>query len=381
MPEHDRTVFIRKNMAIMYSGGIFVMQYTVKWLNEEDKPSYNSFITSHPKGHAMQLWEWGDIKERTGWKPLRLALEENGQIVAAATILARKLPFFRCPIFYCPRGPVVDMADYEKLSVLWQAIKERAKKEKAILLKIDPDIPKSNQELANFLIKSGFKLVDKGKNFEGVQPKFVFRLDITPDEDTLLANMHQKTRYNIRLAKRKGVVIRIGTREDLPAFYRVLEETAVRDKFLIRSYSYFEDLYDTLVPAGYGQLFIAEYQGEIIAGTIAFLTGKKVWYVYGASSNSFRNVMPNYLIQWEMIRWAKAQGCTIYDFRGVSGDLSEDNPLFGLYKFKKGFNGEFTEFIGEWDLVYRPIMYFIWKTVERLYSGKLKKSIASLRRK
>ena len=82
-----------------------------------------------------------------------------------------------------------------------------------------------------------------------------------------------------------------------------------------------------------------------------------------------------------MIRWAKAQGCTIYDFRGVSGDLSEDNPLFGLYKFKKGFNGEFTEFIGEWDLVYRPIMYFIWKTVERLYSGKLKKSIASLRRK
>ena len=357
------------------------MQYTVKWLNEEDKPTFNSFIVNHSEGHAMQLWEWGDIKGRTGWKPWRLALEEKGEIVATATILARQLPFFKCPIFYCPRGPVVDMDDKEKLSAVWQAIRELAKKEKAILLKIDPDIPISNQELANFLANSGFRPIDKGKNFEGVQPKFVFRLDITPDEDTLLANMHQKTRYNIRLAMRKGVVIRAGTKEDLPEFYRVLEETTARDNFLVRSYDYFEDLYDTLVPAGFGQLFIAEYQGKIIAGTLAFLTGNKAWYVYGASSNSFRNVMPNYLIQWEMIRWAKAKGCTLYDFRGVSGDLREDNPLYGLYRFKKGFNGEFTEFIGEWDLVYRPFMYFVWKNLERLYSGRLKGIIARLRRK
>jgi lipid II:glycine glycyltransferase (peptidoglycan interpeptide bridge formation enzyme) len=357
------------------------MLYTARWLEQEDKKLFNTFINSHPKGHAMQLWEWGELKSRTGWKPWRLILEEKGEIVAGATILERKLPLIGVPIFYCPRGPVVDMADSEKLKAVFQAIGELAKKQKAILLKIDPDIPKVNENLKSFLRSTGFKQVDIGKNFEGVQPKFVFRLDISFDEESLLANMHQKTRYNIRLARRKGVLIRNGTKEDLPEFYRVLKETTERDNFLVRSYSYFEDMYDILVPAGFAKLFIGEYEGKIIAGTLAFLTGEKAWYIYGASSNFHRNVMPNYLIQWEMIRWAKAQGCTLYDFRGVSGDLSENNPLYGLYRFKKGFNGEFTEFLGEWDYVYRPFMYTFWKTAERIYSGKLKSILARLLRR
>ncbi|MGI6451445.1 MAG: lipid II:glycine glycyltransferase FemX [Desulfitobacteriia bacterium] len=361
------------------------MHYTAKWLENKDKDLFNSFICRHPKGHAMQLWEWGDIKGRTGWQPWRLILESEGEIVAAATILERKLPFLGAPIFYCPRGPVVDMADREQLAAVFREIKELAKKRRAILVKIDPDIkndpnnPGPAADLREFLVGAGFKQVDKGQNFEGVQPKFVFRLDISPDEDTLLANMHQKTRYNIRLAMKKGVKIRFGTREDLPEFYRVLQETTARDNFLVRSYAYFEDLYDTLVPAGYGQLFIGEYAGQIIAGTLAFITGKKAWYIYGASANSHRNVMPNYLIQWEMIRWAKANGCTLYDFRGVSGDLSENNPLYGLYKFKKGFNGEFVEFIGEWDYVYRPLFYALWQLAEKVYSGGLKNMLVRLR--
>lgn len=357
------------------------MHTIARWLTEEEKVIFNSFICTHPKGHALQLWEWGDIKGRTGWKPWRLLLEtENGEVIAAATILERKLPLIGTPIFYCPRGPVVDMNDKEKLTAVLNAIKELAKKRKAILLKIDPDIPSSDQTLYTLLTAAGFNKMDKGKNFEGVQPKFVFRLDISPEEETLLANMNQKTRYNIRLAVKKGVVIRVGTRDDLMEFYRVLKETTERDNFLVRSYSYFEDLYDTLVPSGFGQLFIAEFEGKIIAGTMAFITGDKAWYIYGASSNSYRNVMPNYLIQWEMIRWAKANGCSMYDFRGVSGDVSEENPLYGLYKFKKGFNGEFTEFIGEWDYVYRPFLYHFWQFAEKAYSGKLKGLLVKLRR-
>lgn len=357
------------------------MQYTARWLQEEDKHLFNTFISHHSKGHAMQLWEWGEIKGRTGWKPWRLILEAEGEIIGAATILERKLPVIGAPIFYCPRGPVVDMGDSKKLAAVFQAIRELALERKSILLKIDPDINKDHEHLRQYLLQAGFKQVDKGQNFEGVQPKFVFRLDISPDEEALLADMHQKTRYNIRLAQKKGVVIRIGTREDLPEFYRVLKETTERDNFLVRSYAYFEDLYDTLVLSGFGQLFIGEYEGQIIAGTLAFLTGEKAWYIYGASSNDHRNVMPNYLIQWEMIRWAKSQGCTLYDFRGVSGDLSEDNPLFGLYKFKKGFNGVFTEFIGEWDYVYRPFLYTVWKTAEKIYSGKLKSILAGILRR
>ncbi|UWG97203.1 aminoacyltransferase [Dehalobacter sp. DCM] len=358
------------------------METIARWLTEKDRENFNAFICSHPKGHALQLWEWGEIKGRTGWKPWRLLLEnKNGDVIAAATVLERRLPLIGAPIFYCPRGPVVDMHNQAKLTAVMDAIKDLAKKQKAILLKIDPDIPSEDQVLSQLLTAAGFKKMDNGKNFEGVQPKFVFRLDISPDEEVLLANMNQKTRYNIRLAIKKGVHIRIGTRTDLPEFYRVLKETTERDNFLVRSYSYFEDIYDTLVPTGFGQLFIAEFEGKIIAGTLAFVTGDKAWYIYGASSNSYRNVMPNYLIQWEMIRWAKANGCSLYDFRGVSGDLSEDNPLYGLYKFKKGFNGEFTEFIGEWDFVYRPFMYTIWQIAEKVYSGKLKGLLAKLRGK
>lgn len=114
-------------------------------------------------------------------------------------------------------------------------------------------------------------------------------------------------------------------------------------------------------------LFLAEYQGEVIAGTLAFIFGDKAWYIYGASSNRHRNVMPNYLLQWEMICWAKRAGCRFYDFRGVPGRVDEQHPLYGLYRFKKGFGGVYTEFIGEHDLVYRPLWYWAWNWGEPLY--------------
>ncbi|MDR1322385.1 MAG: aminoacyltransferase [Gracilibacteraceae bacterium] len=353
------------------------MPYTIKWLTDEtDKAGFNAFVCAHPQGHAMQLWEWGEIKSRTGWRPWRLTLSRAGETAAAATVLERRLPVVGSPIFYCPRGPVADPRDEALLGELLEAVGRLARDRGAILLKIDPDIPARDEDFERFLRAGGFHRLDKGKNFEGVQPKFVFRLDIRPTEEELLAAMRQKTRYNIRLAVKKGVVITRGTREELPDFYAVLRETTERDNFLVRDFSYFADLYDTLVPAGYGELFLARYDGRVVAGTFAFRAGAKAWYVYGASAGVWRDVMPNYLIQWEMIRWARSLGCTLYDFRGVSGDLSEDNPLYGLYRFKKGWGGVFTEFTGEWDLVYRPGAYRLWRLAENIYSGKLKKLLA-----
>jgi len=359
------------------------MSYRARWLTSEpeEKTLFNTFIAGHPEGHAMQLWEWGDIKGRTGWRPWRLILEEHGAVVAAATVLERPLPIFKAPLFYAPRGPVADLRQEALLKALWEAVAQKARERRAILFKIDPEVPAGDRELEDLLRTAGFRLLATGPNFEGIQPRYVFRLDIRPDAQTLLANMHQKTRYNIRLAAKKGVVVRTGTRDDLSVFYRVLQETTERDNFLVRSLTYFEDLYDTLVPAGYAELFIGEYAGVVVAGALAFTVGDKAWYVYGASSNAHRNVMPNYLIQWTMIQWAQSRGCTLYDFRGVSGDLNENNPLYGLYKFKKGFNGEFTEFIGEWDLVYRPVLYKLWQAAEKLYSGRLKALLAKWKRR
>ncbi|MDR1605322.1 MAG: peptidoglycan bridge formation glycyltransferase FemA/FemB family protein [Gracilibacteraceae bacterium] len=353
------------------------MAYAARWLTTgAERAEFNAFVCAHPKGHALQLWEWGEIKSRTGWRPWRLLLERAGRPAAAATVLERRLPVVGSPIFYCPRGPVADPRDEPLLEELLAAVRALARRRGAILLKIDPDIPAADADFARFLSASGFRPLDRGRNFEGVQPKFVFRLDIRPSEEELLAAMRQKTRYNIRLAQKKGVVITRGARADLPDFYAVLRETTERDRFLVRDFTYFADLYDTLVPAGYGELFLARYAGRVVAGTLAFRAGAKAWYVYGASANTSRDVMPNYLIQWEMIRWAKSLGCTLYDFRGVSGDLSEDNPLYGLYRFKKGWGGEFTEFTGEWDLVYRPALYRLWQLAEKIYSGPLKKLLA-----
>jgi peptidoglycan pentaglycine glycine transferase (the first glycine) len=346
-----------------------------------EKDYFNKFIASSVKGHVLQTWEWGELKAKTGWQPLRLMVEEEGQPVAAVSILKRSVPILKKNIFYAPRGPVLDISHPGLFSFLLEEIKKLARKHQAIFLKIDPDIPAKDPLWHEALKREGFRGVEKGEGFEGIQPKYVFRLDISPDEEQLMKNFHQKTRYNIRLAERKGVkIINNGTREDLTVFYRVLQETCARDRFLVRSFQYFADLYDLLTPPGFTRLFLAKFEDKVIAGAILLKIGDKAWYLYGASSNEARNTMPNYLMQWEMIKWAKSQGCTLYDFRGVSGDLSEDNPLYGLYRFKKGFSGEFTEFIGEYDLIFQPAVYWLYQVLEPVYYKGVRKLI-SLRKK
>ncbi len=344
-------------------------------IKEEERERYNQFVASHEKGHILQSYEWGEIKGKGNWQPLRLVLEEEGAIIAAISILKRSIPMGRS-IFYAPRGPVLDIKNQAVLSFLLSEVKKLAQIHKAIYLKIDPDVLIDDQDWQRALAEHHFQKASSEAGFEGVQPRFVFRLDIRSDEETLLANLHQKTRYNLKLARKKGVTIdNSADREKLPEFYALLKETAERDRFLIRSYRYFEDMYDYLVPKGLGHLFLGYYEGKMIAGTFLFKYGEKAWYIYGASSNQYRNVMPNYLIQWEMILWSKARGCTMYDFRGVPGHLTEENPLYGLYKFKKGFNGDYCEFIGEYDLIYQPFFYKMYQTFEPMYYVGVRKLI------
>ncbi len=346
--------------------------FTTRVIDEKEKDRFDDFVAHHPRGHFLQLWEWGQVKEGMGWQKLPLILEENGEIRGALLILKRRLPLpgLKKSIFYAPRGPVVDVDQEELNRHLFAGAAKAAREHGAIFLKIDPDIINDDVTYKEILHNCGFKENQTGLNFEGVQPRFVFRLDIAPSEIKLLENMHSKWRYNIRLAGKKGVMIRPAQdKADLAAFYEILQETAQRDKFLIRGYEYFEWIWDYMVGNNYARIFIAEHEGKIISATLAMITGDKVWYLYGASSNKKRNFMPNYLIQWAMIQWARDMGCSLYDFRGVSGDLDESNPLYGLYRFKKGFGGELTEFMGEWDQVYSPLFYWLWNNFLPLYQN------------
>ncbi len=356
------------------------MGLSVRLINEDERDKFNAFVAAAPKGHILQSFEWGEVKAATGWVPLRLVAEDSGTIVAAVSLLERKVPIISKNIFYAPRGPVLDYGNTELFDYLLEEVRKLAALRGAFVLKIDPDIPSSNRDISGYLARKGFRS-QGNQDFEGIQPRYVFRMDIRPDLDQLFADLHSKTRYNVRLAQRKGVVIKEDcTREDLKFFYDILKTTAERDNFLIRSFSYFESLWDCLVEKGLAKLFMAEFEGNFIAGTLAFIFGDKAWYLYGASSNEHRNVMPNYLLQWTMITWAKKNNCTMYDFRGVPGNLTEDNPLYGLYRFKKGFGAEYVEFLGEFDRVYSPLAYKVYNTLEKAYSGGFKKIVRAFRK-
>ncbi len=333
---------------------------------------YSEYVATGPKGHILQTLAWGDLKARTGWRPIRYLVEERtgGRPRGAISALLRRLPVpgVRLYLAYAPRGPVLDYSDEEAMAELFASVGSDLVRRGAVALKIDPDIPAARSDVVERLRRLGLRRVARGLGFEGVQPRFVFRLPLRGKAEDVMASFHPKTRYNIRLAERRGVTVRVGQNlEDLATFYRILVETARRDRFLIRAESYYRDMWELLVERGLARLFLADYAGQTLAGTIAFILGDKAWYVYGASSNAHREVMPNYLLQWTMIRWALDSGCTLYDFRGVSGHLEPSDPLYGLYRFKKGFGAEFTEFIGEFDLVLRPAWYFAYSRGEPAY--------------
>ena len=334
-------------------------------LTSQTTTEYEEFLSTHPKGHFMQSPQWAKLKNN--WK-YEVIIERNdsGEIIGSVAFLIRKLPYTKFNIMYAPRGPVCDIHDYPLLQKLIDDSKELGKKNNACVLMIDPDVLASETEYVSVLEKAGFK-GKNGKNFEGTQPRFVFRLDVKDKSiDDLMAAFHSKTRYNIRVAQKNGVEVKIEGKESAKVFYEIMLETGMRDNFVTRPLSYFEDMLDCL--GDNARLYMAYYEGKPIAGTLATKYGNKVWYLYGASSNAYRNVMPNYLLQLEMIRWAVDSGCEIYDFRGVSGDLTPDNPLYGLYKFKKGFSGELTEFIGEFELITKPFVYNSMQKARHLLS-------------
>ena len=326
---------------------------------------YENFVESHPKGHFAQSIRWARLKSEWKFEAV-IARDKSGSIRGTMAVLIRPVPVFPTTILYSPRGPVCDVDDKDTLKALMEGVNALAKKYKAYVFKMDSDVKSDDTRFKNICKELGFMLPKDSKNFEAIQPRYVFRLYLGGrDEQALLQSFSSKTRYNIRLAVKKGVSVKLCDKSALGDFHRIMLETGLRDNFIIRTKEYFERLMDSLGP--HARLYMAYLDGAAIAGTLAIGYGDKVWYLYGASSNAHRNVMPNYLLQFEMIKWAVERGARIYDFRGVSGDISEDNPLYGLYRFKKGFNGEFTEFVGELNFVYRPFMMKLSHTGEKLY--------------
>ena len=314
-------------------------------------------------GHVLQGWAWGELKACFGWQVQRLAVGPS-----RAQVLYRALPGGLGSLAYVPKGPVADFNTVEALQALVEALEPLARQRRAICLKIEPNL-EDDPALVGRLQALGFR-----PSPQTIQPRRTLLVDLDAEPEELLGRMKQKTRYNIRLAERKGVVVRPGDEADLPAFYRLMELTARRDQFGIHSRAYYETAHRLFIPAGQGRLLLAEYEGQLLAGLVVFAFGATACYMYGASSDEQRSLMPTYLLQWEAMRWAREQGCRTYDLWGVpdedeagleAGFTERSDGLWGVYRFKRGFGGRLVRTVGAWDRVYAPLRYWGYSVAVR----------------
>lgn len=341
---------------------------------------WNTALVSIPYAHVLQAWAWGEIKARHGWSAQRIVFSENNSICAVAQILRRPLPRTPFGVLYVPKGPALNVENAELFARVLHELENVARQQRAIFIKVDPDI-RITQNAAHVLAQRGWHVSN-----EQIQFHNTVTLDLTHSESEILAAMKPKWRYNIRLAEKRGVRIEKGNEEkkenkgnegNWRVFYEMYEETSTRDGFLIRPFEYYRDVWETMLNAGQAKLFFARVNDETIASIILFLFGKRAWYFYGASRNTHRDLMPNHLLQWEAMRWAKQQGVTEYDFWGAPNQLDEADSMFGVYKFKMGFGGEFVERIPAHDFVVNRALYWLYAVARPRYLARSRHSTQS----
>lgn len=350
----------------------FYVAMTLRILTITERKRWNALLSALPYAHVLQTWEWGEFKRATtGWRPLRLAFERAGSVVAAASIGERRVGPLR--VLYSPKGPALAYEDAALLTAVLAELEALARRRGAVWFKIDPDViaatglPGGDDDRADPTGAAVTAMLrERGWRFSADQVQFrnTIAIDLTQSEAALLAAMSQNTRRKVRIAEREGITVRSATLDDLPLLYELYRITGERDAFLIRPPAYYEQAWRRFLEAGLAHALIAEapLNGErrAVAHVILFHFGRTCWYFYGASSNEARQLMPNYLLQWEAIRWAKAQGCAVYDLWGAPDHFVESDPLWGVYNFKRGFRGTIVRHIGAWDYTPIPPFYALY---------------------
>ncbi len=340
---------------------------------------WNTIISALPGPHFLQTWEWAQVKEGYGWKPLPFVWRDNrGNVAAAAMILKRQIInkgfAARLSILYAPKGPILDWNDEALRTRVLNDLQAFAKKQGAVFLKMDPDvllgrgIPHSANDVVDDngqAVRSGLMRRGWGYSSDQIQFQNTVLLNLSVTEDEMLARMKQKTRYNIRLAEKKGVAVRAGTQADLPMLYKIYAETSVRDGFVIRDEEYYMTVWRTFMQSGEpsASLLIAEVDQEPVAALFLFTFAGRAYYVYGMSRDTHREKMPTYLLQWEAMKLAKARGCSLYDLWGAPEVFDEGDSMWGVYRFKEGLGGEVVRTLGAYDFAPNKLWYKLYADI------------------
>jgi len=341
----------------------------MEFLKNDSIEEYENFVKNHVNGSFMQSINWQKVK--SDWKHnIIISRDGDNNIVGTMLILIKTAPIFKYSLLYSPRGPVCDFDDKATLIDLLDGVKELSKKYNGYKFTMDPFVLESNNEFIKLAREIGFLHTEKLRDFETIQTRNNYMLLNlkSKTEDELFESFHSKWRYNTRVALKHNVECKVCTKDDIEDFYNLYQITGKRDGFLCRPVDYFTKMLDSF--KGDISLYICYYEGKAVSGAITTFYGNKSCYVYGASDNAFRNVMPNHLMQWTMIKDAHKRSCDVYDFQGIPVDLSGDSPMHGVYKFKKGFNGECLLFAGEFNYILNPmgnkIVTFGMKILKRL---------------
>ena len=311
---------------------------------------WDEFNYKHLQVHLLQTKAWGDLKNAFGWRVVRIGAGKSGM-----QILLRQI-FPGINMAYIPKGPIGQ--DWETLSLEIDAL---CRRRNVSFLKIEPD----QWETASLPVQPPPGFIHSPHS---IQPPRTSIVNLRGDEMAILAGMKQKTRYNINLALKKGVIV--SAISDVKLFHSLMEITGERDQFGVHNLTYYQAAYNHFHSRGGCELLLAQYDEEPLAVLMAFAQGKRSWYLYGGSSNLHRDRMPNYLLQWEAIRWARTLGCTEYDLWGIP-DVNEEaleetflsraDGLWGVYRFKRGFGGEVRRSVGPWDKIYNPLLYKMYR--------------------
>ncbi len=336
---------------------------------------WDTFVAAHPNGSILQTTNWARLKGRFNWQSRRVWLRKEGRLVAGAQILVKSAMMGIARIGYIPHGPLVDWDDEEQLTVLFNHIHKAAHELRTGLVKIEPLVWRKDMPSAAW-----HALCERHKlrpDVDHIQPPRTVLVDLRPSANEMLAKMKAKTRYNIRLAERKGVIVRQGGSDaDFGIFARLMQATAKRDGFAVHDPIYYRTAHEFFAPRGEMALFIAEYEERPLAAIIVSAVGDKAAYLYGASSNEERKRMPTYALQWAGMAWAKERGCVSYDLWGVpdkevetleAGFMERHDGLWSVYRNKRGYGGTVQRTVGAADRVYNKRLYALyqWKRGRR----------------
>lgn len=323
----------------------------IKTIN--DKTEWNNFLLSQPTqtGIFLQSAEWLDFQEIVGHKTWRLAsVGEQKNISALCGLIEKNIKFGR-KYFYLPRGPIEkrELGNKDR-ELLVEKIVDIAKKENAIFLRLEP---------AAKLQVTRYKL----QEVSHVQPEHTLVLDLAKSEDELLSEMHEKTRYNIRLSEKKNLTLKDGNFKD---FWKLMEETTKRDKFSAHSEKYYETMLREIRGNGKSEmkteLKMVYFENRPVAAAIIGYFGDTATYLHGASSHEYRNLMAPYLLHWEIIKEAKKIGYKYYDFWGI-----DEKKWPGVTRFKKGFGGFEINYPGAFDLSTSKFWYKLYNLAKKFY--------------